>query len=281
MIPVTTTHRTITIDRAYGPLVCDIWEPAHPSSNPPVLLVHGWGGTGNYWHPTAEQLAENVMVIVPDLPGTGRSQPVRKAQNMFDQVEALHLLLDELGVDEVQVVGHSMGGAMTLLLADSRPEQVERIVLTSLSFFKNAAQERIYKAIMRVFKVTMAYRPSWLASVPGVPEIMATRYFHNVPDDHELLRRGLLDYLQLDAATAAACADDAPNPAITATGEHIRVPVLMIACRQDKVMPPENVEFTADIIPDCTVHWIDQCGHMPMIEKPDEYMALLRNFLRL
>ncbi len=46
-------------------------------------------------------------------------------------------------------------------------------------------------------------------------------------------------------------------------------------------MPLENVDYTAKRIPNCRVRWIDKCGHLPMVEKPAQYMAILNNFLEL
>jgi len=279
--PQTTTKRTLTLKRGNLPLVVDIWEPAHSPANLPILLVHGWGGTGSYWRDVAAALSETNMVIVPDLPGTGRSQPVDAPQDMFAQVETLAFLLDSLELERVQVVGHSMGGAMTLLLAEKMPERIERIVLTSLTFFRNALQEQQYRMAMRVFRVMMRFRPNWLADVPGVANMMAKQYFHQVPDDPAVLREGLLDYLQLDGRTAKACADDATHTAIPRAGANVNVPVLLVAARQDNMMPMENVDHTAGIIPDCTVVYMDDCGHLPMVEKTGEYLAILREFLRL
>jgi pimeloyl-ACP methyl ester carboxylesterase len=95
------------------------------------------------------------------------------------------------------------------------------------------------------------------------------------------LRQGLTEYLTLDYDTAVACANDASDPAIPAAGARVQVPTLLIACRQDEVMPVENVDYTMRVIPNSSVRWIEQCGHLPMVEKPAEYLALLREFLVL
>ncbi len=271
----------LTLLRSQGPMVVDVWNPIMPSGEPPVLLVHGWGGTGSYWAHTAHELARTVKVIVPDLPGTGRSRPVKKTHNMFDQVNALVDLVDTLELDTVQVVGHSMGGAMVLLLAEKRPEAIERIVLTSLSFFRTSAQIEVYRSVMRAFKVSMYLRAEWMAAVPGMEKLMARHYFHRIPNDKPLLKQGLMDFLQLHNGTATACADDATDPAIPEAGANIHVPTLLVACRQDNMMPMENVDHTANIIPNCQVQWMEECGHLPMVEKPDEYLSILKNFLRL
>jgi len=272
---------TLTLDRPYGPVVVDVWEPRTSTDVPPILLIHGWGASGSYWDRTARELAPTARVIVPDLPGTGRSQPVNPPRRMADQVATLADILDELQIARVQVNGHSMGGAMALLLADTRPESVERIVLTSTCFFVDEKQKQLYETIMRFTYLSMRFRPSWLADLPFLTDLTATRYFHRVPDDPGLLRRGFLEYLELDYETAVACANDASSAAIPAAGAQVQVPVLLVACRQDQVMPVENVEYTVQTIPNCTARWIDECGHLPMVEKPDEYMAILRGFLEM
>ena len=289
-------QRTLTLARPHGPLVVDIWEPRFPAAPalpnpeasarlateaPSILLLHGWGNAGGYWRDTALQLAATARVIVPDLPGTGRSLPVRTPQTMFDQVATLVDLLDILELKRVQVVGHSMGGAMALLLADARPTQVERLVLTSTCFFLNEQQQQLYRFIMQITYLAMRFRPTWLADLPLAARLMATRYFYRVPDDDELLRQGFLDYLTLDLPTAIACADNACDPAIPAAGARLQAPTLLVSCRQDQVMPVNNVDYTLQILSNAQVRWIDQCGHLPMVEKPAEYLAILREFLRL
>lgn len=273
--------RTLTFNWPSGPFVVDIWEPQRATDAPPILLIHGWGGSGTYWQELARELSASARVIVPDLPGTGRSQPVTAPQNMFDQVATLSRLLEELNLKQVQINGHSMGGAMTLLLADAQPDRVSRLALTSTCFFLNEQQERTYRAIMEITYLTLRFRPSWLPAVPGIERFMGARYFYRLPDNQRLLRAGLVDYLELDRATAIACANNATDPAIPAAGRRVQVPTLLIACRQDQVMPVENVDYTAQQIPNCDVHWINRCGHLPMVEKPEEYLSIMREFLDL
>lgn len=273
-----TTHR---LPRPQGVMVVDEWQPSIPSASDPILLIHGWGGTGRYWKHTAEILATTNRVIVPDLPGTGRSQPVIRSQDMYDQVDALIFMLDALKLKRVQLVGHSMGGAMSVLLTAKQPERVSRAVLTCLTFFMNAQQEQLYRMVIRTFSLMIKFRPHWMANMPGAAQFMAKEYFYRIPDDHQLLREGLEDYLTLDEGTAMACARNATDQAIKDAGAAVDVPTMLIIAKQDTRTPLENVNFTAEILSGSTVRWIDKCGHLPMVEKPDEYMRLLRDFLDL
>lgn len=272
------THR---LKRDYGYLVVDEWEAANPSGELPVMLIHGWGGSGTYWRNTAIALSETVRVIVPDLPGTGRSQPMTKIHNMFDQVNVLIDIMHTLDIDRVQVVGHSMGGAMALVLDSCYPEHIDRIVLTSLTFFKTERQKKIYGNVMQGLKLSLKLRAKWMSSIPGGAQLMAKQYFYRVPKDNPLLQAGLKDFLELHLDTAVACANDVTHPSIPNAGAELNIPVLLIACRQDNMMPVENVDYTKNIIPNCQVQWIEECGHIPMVEKPDEFLALLRKFLQL
>ena len=271
--------RTHTFTRPIGPFVVDVWDAQQQLGKPPIMLVHGWGNSGSYWRSTAWELSQTAQVIVPDLPGTGRSQPVSNPQNMYDQVRSLEWLLDRLELDKVQLVGHSMGGAMSLLLTERQPERIERLNLTSLGFFMTHGQEQIYNVAMSAFRVALGFRPRWLLDVPYLPQMMAMRYFYRVPQDEAVLRQGLDEYLRLDLETALACAENATDPAIKAAGPKMNLPVMLVVCRQDLNVPLPNAEFTANLIPNCDLRWIEKCGHLPMVEKPDEYLALLNEFL--
>ncbi|MFN8569370.1 MAG: alpha/beta fold hydrolase [Kouleothrix sp.] len=113
--------RTITLDHEGAALVADYYPALAPTGAPPVLLVHGWGGSGRYWRGTAERLREHFDVIVPDMPGVGRSLPVRRPYDMPMHAAALVALLRHLQIERAHVIGHSMGGGIAILLAAQQP----------------------------------------------------------------------------------------------------------------------------------------------------------------
>lgn len=271
--------RTLTLNVAGSPLAVDIIDSLRPSGRPPVLLIHGWGGSGRYWRGTVERLREQFSLIVPDLPGVGRSLPVRQPYDMAMHVNALEALLAQLAVERVQVVGHSMGGGIALLLAARRPALVERLALTAISLFRSDGERWFFRQVTELAGLMMRMRAPWMADLPFLTRQFATRFFYQVPSDAQLLREGFLDYLQMDHATAVASARSATSPAIPEAAKRIQAPTLLVAARNDQVMPPANVPFTRDLIPGCQVRWIERCGHLPMVEQPDEYVAILREFL--
>lgn len=93
----------------------------------PLLLVHGLGSTGADWAFQIEALAEHFRVLVPDLPGAGRS-PLRGAHSISGYADAVIELLDTWRLTRVHVIGFSMGGAVALQMALQAPSRVARLI---------------------------------------------------------------------------------------------------------------------------------------------------------
>ncbi len=273
-----TVQQTITLHWKGGPLVADMY-PSSDAGTIPVLLIHGWGGSGRYWQGLIERLGTRWGFIVPDLPGVGRSLPVQHAYTMSDHVDALAALLDYLQIERVHVVSHSMGAGVAMLLAAKRPTLIERLVLTSISLFRTERERVTFIGITLLLAAQMRVRGRWMANVPFLTRMAARRYFYHIPDDKALLRAGFMDYLEMDLDTAVVSARSAASYAIPDAARQLRVPTLLVVGRQDTSMPIANVEFTGRLIPDCDVRLIDCCGHLPMVEWPDLYATLVDEFL--
>ena len=97
-------------------------------AGPPVVMVHGLGGTSNFYQVQAQALAERFQVIRADSAGAGRS-PVTGQISIGSHADDLAALLDQLGVTGAAVVGHSMGTLVVRTLAARHPELVSRLVL--------------------------------------------------------------------------------------------------------------------------------------------------------
>jgi pimeloyl-ACP methyl ester carboxylesterase len=95
---------------------------------PAVLLVHGLGGTSNFYQPQAEVLAQTFQVIRPDLEGSGRS-PVTGPLSIDGLADDLAALLDTLGIESARVVGHSLGTLVVRSLAARYPDKVSALAL--------------------------------------------------------------------------------------------------------------------------------------------------------
>lgn len=102
-----------------------------PAGTVPVVHLHGFGISGSYLMPTARRLARHGVNIVPDLPGYGRSPRPEHTLDIPGLAEAVVGLLDALALDEVVLLGNSMGCPVGLEVAHAAPERVARLVLVS------------------------------------------------------------------------------------------------------------------------------------------------------
>src|SRR5437867_11720803 len=98
---------------------------------PAVVLVHGLGGFAASWRHNIPSLAARATVYAVDLPGFGRSGKPSAAYSLAYFARALHAFLDAVGVTQVSIVGHSLGAAVAVTYALTRPARVERLALLS------------------------------------------------------------------------------------------------------------------------------------------------------
>lgn len=101
------------------------------NGSPPVVHIHGFAISGEYLMPTARELAERWVNVVPDLPGYGRSERRDHVLDIPALAQALLAILDALDIDQAVLVGNSMGCPIGLEVAHSAPERVHRLVLVS------------------------------------------------------------------------------------------------------------------------------------------------------
>jgi 3-oxoadipate enol-lactonase len=101
----------------------------HFGRGEPVLLIHGLGSSGDDWAFQLPALASRYRLVVPDLPGAGRSPRPRGRYSIADFASALWHLLDQLGHERAHLVGFSLGGAVALEMALQRPQSASRLVL--------------------------------------------------------------------------------------------------------------------------------------------------------
>lgn len=186
-------------------------RPSQPLGT--VVMIPGLGVSGRYLLPTANLLAQRFDVIVPDLPGTGRSgeAPAQPA-SVESMVDSLVELLDALDVERAHLVGNSLGCQVAVELAVRRPEHVLSVTLTGVPF---APHERRPWLQLRRFFPTVLREPVGLWLV-ATSDYLIAGLFKTWRTFRAVLRHRLEDRL----------------PAL-------RAPLLVIRGAQDRVSPPE------------------------------------------
>lgn len=230
---------------------------------PPLVLLHGAGGTHRDWPEETRALAGRRVVAI-DLPGHGGS-PGPALTSVSDCARSVVRLLDGLGVGEVVGVGHSLGGAIALTLALEAPARVAGLVLVS-----TGARLRVSPAILQV-----TADPSALAA--GADEIAAAVFG---PGASPALRRELAEGLR-SAAPGVAHGDFVACDrfdAMARLGE-IRAPTLVVCGGEDRLTPPKYSEYLRDHVAGARLELVPGAGHMVMREAPERVAEVIASFL--
>jgi pimeloyl-ACP methyl ester carboxylesterase len=152
----------------------------------PLVLLHGFGGSGQMWEPFVAELARGYRVIVPDLRGHGRStNPTREFTHRQSARDIL-ALMDELGIRRFRAMGISTGGMTLIHAATQQPSRLEAMVLIGATiYFPEQARE-----IMRQYPVESMtpddYERGRQIHMHGDEQIRALRQqFHNFKDSYD------------------------------------------------------------------------------------------------
>ena len=238
---------------------------------PPVVLVHGLGGTLHAWYGVIENLSLHHHVVALDLRGHGRTATGNGAvtiQNMADDVRAL---IEALELPAVTLVGHSMGTLVAQYLASTRAELVDQLVLVGgISYFEPPAKDAYVKRGEAVEADGMdAVVDEWL------PGALAPRTAAHSPQLVGLLREM---FLRNDPASyAAACRALAKAPAIKR--ENIGQRTLLLVGDHDRSTPIAMSEELHRDIPVSLVRVIPSASHWVTLEQPDAVAAAILEFL--
>lgn len=250
-----------------------------------MVWIHGLGGSWQNWLENLPELARTHRCVAMDLPGFGASEMPAETISISAYARWVDLLLRELGVARAVVVGNSMGGFIGAELAIRYATWVEKLVLVSaagltVEYQRNEAALRALRLVDNVLKIgtvwlasksdALARRPrsrtAMLRLVAAHPELLPA------PLVAEQLRGfgkpGFID--ALDAITDYPIRDRLPK---------ITAPTLVVWGSEDALVPVRDAWEFGDLIPDARVVVYEDTGHVAMLERPDAFNALVRQFV--
>jgi pimeloyl-ACP methyl ester carboxylesterase len=263
------------------------WLEAGPPDAPPILLLHGLGATNASLLPVLADLAHDHRVVAPDLPGFGNSAAPAASYSAAWFAAWVEALQHHVGLRRAVVLGNSLGGRIALEQALTHPRSVSALVLLTPS--------PAFRRLRRLVPVVRMLRPE----LGGLP----MRLSHTVVV--EAVRAMFSDPDRLPKAWYDAAADEcvrvfrsrAHRIAFFASARQIFLeeahgiqgfwdrlpglapPALFVWGDRDRLVPSTFASHVADALPDAGSIVMEDCGHVPQFEHPEETMALVRGFL--
>lgn len=256
------------------------------SGEPTFILLHGTLATTYTWEQVVGSLSEMGTVIAYDRPAFGLSERPMPGEWRGEspygydaQVELLIGLMDELGIDQAVLVGNSMGGSIAALAAQTYPDRVQSLVLVAAAndghgvppvagWLASTPQfRRIGPLFVRQKTEGFALQvldASW-HDPSHIPAQTVTEY-------SKALRIRNWDRALWELIAAARPFEMLLHP------NEIEVPTLVIVGNDDRVIGTETVIAFGEQIPDVEIAIIENCGHVPQEECPEEFMAAMRAY---
>src|ERR1700710_215531 len=251
------------------------YEAAGAADLPPLVFLHGIGGTARVWRGQLDAFGDRYHAIAWDMPGYGGSAPLQSV-SIAALANALKDFLGNVGAAKPVIVGHSIGGMIVQQLLTHDPIIAESVVLaqTSPAFGKPDGdwQKEFLDA-----RLGPLDRGETMASL--APKVVADL----VGDDADPAG------IELACACMASVPEASYRAAMTSmlgfdlrkSLGQISVPTLVIAGTRDKNAPAPMVKKMASFIPNATYVELEGVGHLVALEQPNEFNAVLDDFLRM
>lgn len=227
-----------------------------------LLLLHGLMGSLSNWGDVVEEFKSRYRVLIPMLPIYDMPLLTTGVKSLSKFV---HKFIKYKGLNNITLLGNSLGGHVALVYVLAHPENIKAMVLTGSSgLYENAFGGSFPRRESIDFvreKVQYTFYDPAVATDELVNDV-----YKLINDRHSVIR-------------LLAMAKSAIRHNMKKDLHKMHIPVSLIWGKNDKITPPEVALEFNEFLPDSELHWIDKCGHAPMMERPQEFNKLLTAFL--
>jgi pimeloyl-ACP methyl ester carboxylesterase len=258
-------------------------------SGPMILLTHGLLVDGRIWDRVAPQIAAGgFTVVLPDLPLGSHTVPVRTrvALSPVAVAESLFDIADALGFARFSLIGFDTGGAVAQIAAASRPERIERLLLMSCDAFENfpppiiapltwAARWSPAMSLVLWLLGDASRQRAWLPlgwAAKHPLESALVRAWAAPSRNNAAIRADVVAFIRrmssVDTLAAAGKLRFFPGQS------------MILWSREDRVFPLRDAHRLAELLPGCTLEWIDDAYTFAMLDNPARVTELILGFMR-
>ena len=237
----------------------------------PLILIHGFGGDLNSWMFNQPELSVDRPVHAVDLPGHGDSGLTMESGGVPDLARAIIATMDALAIERAHLIGHSLGGSVALFLATKHPRRVGSVLLVApgglgpeinMAFIEGLITADRRKAMQTVLESLFA--DPKLASRRMADDLLQAKRRDGVPEAFRKI-------------AAANFTDGRQAGGMRAGLASLKMPIGIVWGSEDKVIPASQAEGLPGNV---AAHVIELTGHMPHMERAQEFNSIARQFFR-
>lgn len=243
---------------------------------PVLLLLHGFGGDYNHWTRFSRTLVEDYRVIAPDLPGFGNS--ARHADwdySLPAQRDRLAAFVAALELGPLHIGGNSMGGHLSALYTHAYPEQVQSLLLLNNGGISAPEHTEVMQAIYR------GENPLVMRSLDDFDRLVSIASYEEpfIPWPAKgVLAKRTFEQAAFNDYIFGTLTGENYVPLEPLLGD-IEAPVLIVWGEYDRVLDVSAIDVMEPLLPQAKVIVMQDTGHLPMLERPEETAAHYRKFL--
>lgn len=249
-------------------------------AGPPLLLIAGLGCDRNIWKPfQVAELSKHFQVIIFDNRGIGESDKPQGPYSTAQMADDAADLLTQLDIVSAHILGHSMGGMISLEFAIRHPDKTKTLIVASgidradeWMKTKQIANQGLSK--LEVDEPALRESIAWM----NIMWMFDQTYFGKTGAVNrvlEVMKASTQPFEAYRSQSQALANHDATHGL-----GNIECPTLVILGKEDILTPLRYTEGIVDAIPDARLELIDDCGHMIIFEKPNEFNSLVIDFLK-
>lgn len=230
-----------------------------------LLLLHGWGGCGDSFLPTFNYLSQFFQVYAPDFPGHGESSmPPEGGWNVDDYMKITLGFMDAVGIEKADIIAHSFGGRVSILLASKHPERVGKLLLTGSA---GLIPQRTLKYYFKVYKFKLLKKLYMTFTFGKNKEEKLERFYK---------KYGSGDYKNSGALrkTFVKVVNQDLRPYL----KDIKAPTLLIWGDKDDAAPYYFGQIMEKEIPDAALITFKDAGHFAYLERNGEFNVIAKKF---
>jgi len=242
-------------------------------SGKPVMFVHGFGEDGNVWNHQRQSLENKFHLLIPDLPGSGHSEMIQD-MSIEGMAEVLLTIMHEDHIDRCTVIGHSMGGYITLALAEKYWNHLTAFGLVHSTAYNDSEEKKSARKKGIEFIRQHGATEFLKSTIPNLFSSFTRTQHPDLISDFIIS----LTYFQSDPLIAYYEAM-IKRPERTAVLKNAMHPVLFVAGEQDQAIPLQDSLRQSHLATHCSFHILKKSGHMGMLEEPQELNRILDRFL--
>jgi pimeloyl-ACP methyl ester carboxylesterase len=221
-----------------------------------IVLLHGWMQNIEMMDPIGRRLQDDFRITILDLPGFGKSPEPPYAYTVHDYYELLDEFLKKLKIKNPVLIGHSFGGRIAMIYAASKP--TTKLILFGAPFRRSNKKANLKLKLLKLMK----YIPIINKLEGYVKKHIGSRDYRNATP---IMRRVLVNVINVNLE------EYLPK---------IKVPTILIWGSNDGEVPLSEAKYMESVIPDCGLIVYEGCTHYAYLERIDQTVNILNEFLK-